>query len=301
GRLALQAGTSVNSNYANEVGPNKNSVKHIQEAYIGYKFSKNTWVDVGIYLGHIGYESWISSENWNYTRAMALDYVPYYSAGVRLTTIFSDKLHFQFHVMNGWQNITDQNKDKSFGTQFKYFFSPKLTIIANQFAGNEAPSSERKQTRFYSNTIVEWKVYDWLSLAISGDIGSQKSKESGSYEPWWNQANASIPIYVSREARSYKQWYHGTFWASFRYEDIFRVSLRFERFYDPKQVLVQTGTQHGFLTNGYTLTFDYLNWQPSLLRLEFVQRESMDSVFETDQYQRSRVERLVVAAASIRI
>ncbi len=166
----------------NEVGPNKNSVKHIQEAYIGYRLSRDTWVDAGIYLGHIGYESWISSENWNYTRAMALDYVPYYSAGVRLTTIFSDKFHFQFHVMNGWQNITDQNKDKSFGTQFKFFINPKLMLVANQFAGNEAPSSERRQIRYYNNTIVEWKAFDWLSFALSGDIGVQKSKESRSYE-----------------------------------------------------------------------------------------------------------------------
>lgn len=126
GRLAFQFGTSVNTNYAAEankdVSSNQNSVKHIQEAYVGFKLAKDTWVDGGIYFGHIGHESWISSDNWNYTRALALDYVPYYSSGVRLTTKFTDKFQFQFHVMNGWQNITDQNKDKSLGSQFKFFW-----------------------------------------------------------------------------------------------------------------------------------------------------------------------------------
>ncbi|XDD43257.1 porin [Leptospira sp. WS60.C2] len=305
GRIALQFGTSVNTNYAAEanrdISSNQNAVKHIQEAYVGFKLTKNTWVDAGIYFGHIGYESWISSDNWNYTRAMALDYVPYYSSGVRFTTKVTDKFQFQFHVMNGWQNITDQNKDKSLGTQFKYIFTPNFTLIANQFAGNEAPDFERKQTRFYNNTILEWKALDWLSFAISGDVGAQKTKESLSYEPWWKDLNPVLPIYVSRESKAYHQWYHGTFWTSFRYEDVFRLSFRIERFYDPRQVLVQTYTRNGFLTNGYTMTLDLLQWSPGLLRFEAIQRESMDSVFETDQNKRNRVERLFVVAATMRI
>ncbi|TGL65655.1 porin [Leptospira jelokensis] len=305
GRFALQFGTSVNTNYASEsnkdISSNQNSVKHIQEAYVGFKITKNTWLDAGIYFGHIGHESWISSDNWNYTRALALDYVPYYSSGVRTTTKFTDKFQFQFHVMNGWQNITDQNKDKSLGTQFKYQFTPNFAITANQFVGNEAPDFERKQTRFYNNTILEWKAFDWLAFALSGDVGAQKTKESLSYEPWWKEVNSVLPIYISRESKVYHQWYHGTFWTSFRYEDSYRLSLRFERFYDPKQVLAQTYTRNGFLTNGYTVTFDFLQWQPGLLRLEAIQRESMDPVFETDQNKRTRVERLFVVAASMRI
>lgn len=305
GRIALQFGTSVNTNYAaesnRELSSNQNAVKHIQEAYVGFKLTKNTWLDAGIYFGHIGHESWISSDNWNYTRAMALDYVPYYSSGVRVTTKFTEKFQFQFHVMNGWQNITEQNKDKALGTQFKYQFTPNFILTANQFVGNEAPDYERKQTRLYNNTIVEWKVLDWLSFAMSGDIGAQKTKESLSYEPWWKEINPVLPMYISRESRVYNQWYHGTFWTSFRYEDIFRISLRLERFYDPKQVLAPTYTRNGFLTNGYTVTFDLLNWLPGLLRFEAIQRESMDAVFETDNNRRTRVERLFVVAATVRI
>lgn len=304
GRIALQFGTSVNTNYAAEairdVSSNQNSVKHIQEAYVGFKLAKDTWVDGGIYFGHIGHESWISSDNWNYTRALALDYVPYYSSGVRLTTKFTDKFQFQFHVMNGWQNITDRNKDKSLGSQFKFFLTPNFTITANQFVGNEAPDHERKQTRFYNNTILEWKALDWLSFAISGDIGAQKAKESFQYEPWWKEINPTLGIYTNRESNVYNQWYHGTFWTSFRYDDLYRLSLRIERYYDPKQVLATTYTRNGFMTNGYTVTFDLLHWHPGLIRFEVTQKESMDAVFETDKNKHTRVERLFIVAASVR-
>lgn len=304
GRIALQFGTSVNTNYAAEairdVSSNQNSVKHIQEAYVGFKLAKDTWVDGGIYFGHIGHESWISSDNWNYTRALALDYVPYYSSGVRLTTKFTDKFQFQFHVMNGWQNITDRNKDKSLGSQFKFFLTPNFTITANQFVGNEAPDHERKQTRFYNNTILEWKALDWLSFAISGDIGAQKAKESFQYEPWWKEINPTLGIYTNRESNVYNQWYHGTFWTSFRYYDLYRLSLRIERYYDPKQVLATTYTRNGFMTNGYTVTFDLLHWHPGLIRFEVTQKESMDAVFETDKNKHTRVERLFIVAASVR-
>lgn len=304
GRLAFQFGTSVNTNYAAEanrdISSNQNSVKHIQEAYVGFKLAKDTWVDAGIYFGHIGHESWISSDNWNYTRALALDYVPYYSSGVRLTTKFTDKFQFQFHVMNGWQNITDQNKDKSLGTQFKFFVTPSFTVTANQFVGNEAPDFERKQTRLYNNTILEWKALDWLSFAVSGDMGAQKAKESFQYEPWWKEINPTLGIYTNRESNAYNQWYHGTFWTSFRYDDLYRLSFRIERFYDPKQVMATTYTRNGFMTNGYTATFDLLHWNPGLIRFEVTQKESMDPIFETDKNKHTRVERLFIVAASVR-
>ncbi len=95
GRLALQYGTSVNTNYASEqtkdTGSNQLGVRNLQEAYVGFRLADKTWVDGGIYFGHIGFESWISHLNWNYTRAYALDYVPYYSMGVRVSHEFTNK------------------------------------------------------------------------------------------------------------------------------------------------------------------------------------------------------------------
>src|ERR1700704_2309561 len=62
GRLALQAGTSVQSNYAGE--PRLGSIsgpdlaRHIQEAVVGVRAAPKLWIDAGIYLSHLGQEGW---------------------------------------------------------------------------------------------------------------------------------------------------------------------------------------------------------------------------------------------------
>ncbi|BDA80055.1 hypothetical protein LPTSP3_g29850 [Leptospira kobayashii] len=305
GRLALQYGTSVNTNYSSEptkdTGSNQLGVRNLQEAYVGFRLADKTWVDGGIYFGHIGFESWISHLNWNYTRAYALDYVPYYSTGVRVSHEFTNKFSMQFHVMNGWQNITENNRDKSLGLQWKYKFTPSLTLIVNQFGGNEAPDNERKQLRLYNNTILEWHALEWMSLAGSFDAGAQKAKQSLLYEPWWNVWDSQNPIYKDSEAKAFRHWYHGTFWVSFKWDPAYRLSFRVERFYDPKQVMAQTGTRHGFMSNGYTATLDLLSWEPALLRFEYNYRRSADSIFEYRNGQTSKKEDFFVVAFSMKL
>ncbi|MGE8722291.1 porin [Leptospira terpstrae] len=302
GRIAFQWGTSVNANYASEVTTekysNQNSVKNIQEAYTGFKIGRDTWVDMGIFFGNIGHESWISQNNVNYTRAFALDYVPYYSSGVRLTHQFTDKLSGQLQILNGWQNITDNNKDKSFGSQIKYIFNSNLILTLNQFAGNEAPNNERKQIRLYQNTILEWILSDRISLVGQFDVGAQKAKQSFVYEPWLGAYDPNFGDYRETKSHAYRQWYHGTFWVSFKLTPEYRLSFRIERFYDPLQVMVNTGTRNGFMSNGYTTTFDILTFDPGLLRFEYVYRRSADSVFAYRESQTSKKEDFFLMAFS---
>ncbi|EMJ86368.1 porin [Leptospira meyeri] len=303
GRIAFQWGTSVNANYAaestTEKYSNQNSAKNIQEAFTGFKIGKDTWLDAGIFFGNIGHESWISQNNVNYTRAFALDYVPYYSSGIRLSHKFTEKLSGQLQILNGWQNITDNNKDKAFGSQIKYKFSPSFILTLNQFAGNEAPNNERKQIRLYQNTILEWIVSERLSLVGQFDIGAQKAKQRFVYEPWLAVYDPSLGEYKETSSNAFRQWYHGTVWLSYKLTPGYRLSFRIERFYDPLQVMVNTGTQNGFMSNGYTTTFDILKFDPGLLRIEYVYRRSADSVFAYRDKQTSKKEDFFVVAFSM--
>src|SRR5262249_43105333 len=82
GRLAIQGGQSVEQNYAAEP---EQGVKYIQEAVLGTTLGEDLWVDAGIYFSHIGAESWISSNDWAYTRLLASDFTPYYQSGAKLS------------------------------------------------------------------------------------------------------------------------------------------------------------------------------------------------------------------------
>ncbi|PJZ30511.1 hypothetical protein CH378_07215 [Leptospira kmetyi] len=284
GRVAFQFGNSVNANYKNEVNSGKNSnelsVRNIQEAYAGVKLAKNLWLDGGIYFGNIGLESWISHNNWNYSRALALDYVPYYSSGFRLSYQYSEKLSFQLHLMNGWSNITETNQDKAIGTQIDYKVTDKFKITHNTFVGNEAPDNQPRQTRYYNNLILQYHFTKHFIVAGSGDVGIQRVPNPG--------------------VRAYRQWYHATFWITWRPIEEFRTSLRLERMYDPEQTIIQTGTRNGFLTSGATMTFDYIPNENALVRLEGRYFRSYDPVFDRDK-TKSKEEKFVVFAVTIKI
>ncbi|TGL93309.1 porin [Leptospira barantonii] len=284
GRVAFQFGNSVNANYKNEVSTGKNSnelsVRNIQEAYAGVKLAKNLWLDGGIYFGNIGLESWISHNNWNYSRALALDYVPYYSSGFRLSYQYSEKLSFQLHLMNGWSNITETNRDKAIGTQIDYKVTDKFKITHNTFIGNEAPDNQPRQTRYYNNIILQYHFTKHFIVAGSGDVGIQRVPNPG--------------------VQAYRQWYHATFWITWRPVEEFRTSLRLERMYDPEQTIIQTGTRNGFLTSGATMTFDYIPNENALVRLEGRYFRSYDPVFDRDK-SKSKEEKFIVFAVTIKI
>ena len=139
GRLALQAGTSVQSNYAGEPaigavsGPSLS--RFIQEAVAGYQIKPSLWIDGGIFFSHIGEEGFISRDNLTYTRSLSADFTPYYESGVKLTWQATSKLTALVTVVNGWQNISENNQDKAVGARFDYARSPSTTLSYYDFIG----------------------------------------------------------------------------------------------------------------------------------------------------------------------
>ena len=127
GRFALQTGTSVNCNYAAEAN-NRELAQLIQEGVVGYRLADNLWIDAGIYLSHIGLESWVSRDNWTYTRSLCSDFSPYYQTGVKATLQASSQFALQFHVLNGWQNIAETNNGKAVGLQAAFTPAENISL-----------------------------------------------------------------------------------------------------------------------------------------------------------------------------
>lgn len=196
GRLALQAGTSVQSNYSSE--PKNGTVsggdlsRHIQEARIGYAIGDRTWVDAGIFFAHVGAESWISKENLTLTRSLVADYSPYYLSGVKLTHAWSDRLSTQLLVTNGWQNISENNTEKNLGTAIEYAFD-EISFAYNAMFGNEVSPdfkgvSRKGEFRQFNNFIIKNrfpKSVEWIAQA---DFGFQQKTENSGSSSWWGAA-----------------------------------------------------------------------------------------------------------------
>jgi hypothetical protein len=154
GRLALQAGTSVQSNYAAEPrigsvsGPDVSRL--IQEGTVGVRVATPLWLDAGVFFSHIGQESWISRDNPVYSRSLIADYTPYYSTGVRAIWQASAAVTVHLHVVNGWQIISETNDEKAAGVRVEYAPKPTLLLGYSNYVGNEQPDSVPARVRVQS-------------------------------------------------------------------------------------------------------------------------------------------------------
>jgi hypothetical protein len=278
GRLALQAGTSVQSNYAAE--PTKGTVsgpevaRFIQEAYAGYQVIPSLWIDAGVFFSNMGMESWISSQNSTYTRSLVADYSPYYSSGVRATWQATPLLSVRVDVINGWQNISETNSEKAVGLRLDYSPGPGTTVSYYNYAGNETEG----RLRLFNGVGVTASLTDRLGVLVQADVGTQEAPPGAS---------------------GWSTWYGGVVAGRYRLTPAAALSARIERFADEDQVLIATGTgTQGFQVNGGSIGFDVTPRPRLMWRTELRGYESRDPLF-ADREDTSKYDAFVVSAMSV--
>ncbi len=250
-RLALQAGTAVQSNYAAEpaVGAISGASlsRHLQEAIVGVRLGRTVWVDGGVYLSHIGAESWVSRDNPTYTRSLIADYSPYYQAGAKVTWTPSSTITAQLNVVNGWQIISENNAAKSVGLRLDYAAAPSVTLSAYNLIGNEIPTGAGGRTR-------------WFQGASARVVPSAKSLVI---------ATVDVGIQEGADGESSSTWYGGSLIGRVQATPRVGVSARLERYADPDQVIIATGLATGFRAWGGSIGLDVVTAERVLWRTEF--------------------------------
>ena len=243
-RLSMQAGTSVQVNYAGE--PRRGSTsgpelsRLLQEAVVGYRLADEVWIDGGVYSSYIGLEGWTSADNPTYTRSLVAEYTPYYLSGAKLTWVATPRLTAQLHVMNGWQNISENNRSKAIGARLDYTVSPAVTVSYANFLGNEAPIGGTSTVRVF-NQVMARGTAGGLQWQGQVDVGQQAGSR-------WHGLVAIVRRSVTP-----------------------RVALvgRVERYADPDQVIITTSRPFGFTGNGASAGVDVqldsgLRWRSEL-------------------------------------
>ncbi|HKR10346.1 MAG TPA: outer membrane beta-barrel protein [Gemmatimonadaceae bacterium] len=234
GRLALQAGTSVQSNYSGE--PTVGSVsgpelsRFIQEAVAGYAITPALWVDAGIFFSHIGEEGFISRDNLTYTRSLSADFTPYYQSGVKLTWQATPRLTALVTVVNGWQNISESNQEKGVGARIDYAPTSSITFSYYDFFGNEISSS---LLRTFNGFGVRGNVTSSFAVQWNFDYGTQQRSAGGS-----------------------AHWYSSGLIGKLLLNPSVGVSARGERYVDADNVIVATTIPGGFKATTASLGLD---------------------------------------------
>ncbi|RYF10099.1 MAG: hypothetical protein EOO77_22250, partial [Oxalobacteraceae bacterium] len=77
----------------------------------------------------------------------------------RLSYQATDKLALQLHVVNGWQNVSENNHSKMLGTQVSYQLSPNSTVAYSTLAGQEA------EFRHFHDFVYKFtgRVFDFVA------------------------------------------------------------------------------------------------------------------------------------------
>jgi hypothetical protein len=259
GRVALQTGSYVESNYAAEPAFWRN----VHEASVGVRLAQGVWLDAGILPSHIGFESAISKDNWTYSRSLMADYSPYYETGAKLSWSPNETLTLSALVVNGWQIIRENNSSKSFGSQVLWKPSSAVTVNWSTYVGNDAPDSVAAQMRVFNNFYAQLALSDRLSLAVLADVGVQNFA-------------ASHPLAGNRV------WWTAAVLGRYALSDRLAVAARLEQYSDPNGVLIPTSTRNNFQTSAASLNLDYALTSNVLWRVEVRAFSSRDAVYPSE-------------------
>jgi hypothetical protein len=146
--------------------------KNIQQAYLSVLAGQKLQLDVGKFVTPIGAEVIESQDNWNYSRSVLFGYaIPFYHVGVRASLPVSDKLTLAGYLVNGWNNGSEVNGDKTFAFGATVKPSSKITWIANVMAGKETAGSD--DTRVLFDTTLTLALSDKFSLMANFDYGKE--------------------------------------------------------------------------------------------------------------------------------
>jgi hypothetical protein len=266
-KLSLQYGDSVNVNYSAE---DKDGTKYIQESYIGYKLTDALKIDAGIYLSHIGLESFNTYLNPAYTRSFVSEFSPYYQSGIRLSYEYSSKLSFQFHVLNGWQNISKFDGGAAFGTQALYKSEEGYQVSYNTFVGKESDYE-----RYFNDFVFTIPVSEKLNLYIVADLGFQHSENLG--DTTWTGYLGILEYKLA--------------------EDLSLVG-RLEHYQDQDGTIVTTVNGKPFSSFAYSMGVSYALLKGLLLRTEVRRFDATNEIYDAKNDIANETNTLVTSSIS---
>jgi len=148
--------------------------KNVEEAFGTYlaPVGKGLSIDVGKFVTNAGAEVVEAKDNWNYSRGLLFQLaIPVYHAGIRLTYSPNDKVTLMGGLVNGWNNVNDQNTGKTVMASITLKPTGSLTLIENYIGGPEQAGNS-SDFRHLSDTVLSFTATPMVSLMANYDYGT---------------------------------------------------------------------------------------------------------------------------------
>jgi hypothetical protein len=250
-RVDLDYGPAATEVHAAEPGGTQ-TFQNILQAYASYlaPIGHGLQFDVGKFVTPMGYEGIKTRDNWNYSRSLLFTLAePYYHAGVRVNYSINDHVSLSAHLVNGWNNVVDNNGGKTVGLQATFKPSSAVTIVQSYMGGPEQ-ANDNAGWRHLADTVITYTATPTVSLAMNYDYG--RDAVAGSSVTWQGVAG-----YLRYQPKSW-----------------FALTPRVEYYDDPN------GSTTGVVQKikEITLTTEFKHKDGVLLRVEY-RRDSSDTPF----------------------
>jgi len=248
-RMDLGFGRAFEMVHGAEAAPSV--FRNIEQAYVSYKpeAARGLQLDFGKHVTMAGAEVIETHSNWNYSRSLLFAWsIPYYHFGLRASMPAGQHFTAGFHLVNGWNNVEDNNSGKTVGLTGALAAGP-VTWSNNYYAGPEKTGVNQGWRHVYDTTLLV--SGSKASAYLNFDYGTDKNPGAAD-NVWYGVAGA----------------------ARFAFGDHFAIAPRLEWFND----------RDGFSTGmpqklkEFTLTGEYKMTQGVLGRLEY-RRDWSDQPF----------------------
>jgi Putative beta-barrel porin-2, OmpL-like. bbp2 len=176
-RADLGLGETVDRFVSVSDSSRNDATKHILQAYASYvaPLGSGLTLDFGKFYTPVGAEVVETKDNFNYSRGLLFLYGPFYHAGLRTKYTISDKVALTGFLVNGWDNLFENNFDqrsagKTMGFQLALTPSKKFAITGTYLGGQEAPlanvpdTSLRDNWRNIFDSVITYYATDKVTL-----------------------------------------------------------------------------------------------------------------------------------------
>ncbi|HTM39070.1 MAG TPA: porin [Terriglobales bacterium] len=253
--VALGFGQAMNAVNASEPRAGLGFAQYLKEAYFSYlaPVGKGLQIDVGKFVTPAGAEVIESNGNWNYSRSVLFYYaIPYFHYGARAKYAFNDKVSLTGYLVNGWNNIVDNNSGKTAGFSLAWNPNKKFGITQTFLAGPELapspalgstvdPAGSNKSFRQLWDTVITLSPNAKLTFMINGDYGRGDRYIS----PITDAITPAV------------DWYGAAGYVKYAINSKYTLAGRYEYFNDPQGFMTGLGPSVGIGQHWQEGTFTF--------------------------------------------
>jgi Putative beta-barrel porin-2, OmpL-like. bbp2 len=158
----------------------------LQQAFVSYVAKDGLRFDVGKFITHMGYEVIEGYDGYgdNYSHSYLFGFsIPFTHTGIKISRPLGDMVSASLLLVNGWDNVKDNNDKPSLGAQVVVTPSSMFQIYLNAIGGPERADSDDLRNVF--NLIGIAKVTDKTTLTLDTVYGMEANAIDGMDDASW--------------------------------------------------------------------------------------------------------------------